>query len=78
MADGRQALVVNVFIKPQSRRRGLARLLMERIIAWSREQRIESLVLHASDQGAPFTNNSASFKRTECGCKAGAGRAAAA
>src|SRR6266513_2501171 len=28
--------------------------------------------------GAPFTNNSASFKRTECGCKAEAARAAAA
>jgi GNAT superfamily N-acetyltransferase len=49
--DGRQALIVNVFTEPQWRRRGLARLLMEKIMAWSREQGIESVVLHASDQG---------------------------
>jgi GNAT superfamily N-acetyltransferase len=48
---GRQALIVNVFTEPQWRRRGLARLLMQRIIAWCREQSIESVVLHASDDG---------------------------
>jgi GNAT superfamily N-acetyltransferase len=51
VADGRQALIVNVFTEPEWRRRGLARLLMEQILAWSREARIESLVLHASDDG---------------------------
>jgi GNAT superfamily N-acetyltransferase len=49
--DGLQGLIVNVFTEPQWRRHGLAQLLMQRIIAWSREQSIESLVLHASDQG---------------------------
>ncbi len=51
VADGRQALIVNVFTEPEWRRRGLARLLMQKILAWSREHHIESLVLHASDDG---------------------------
>jgi GNAT superfamily N-acetyltransferase len=51
IADGRQGVVVNVFTEPEWRRRGLARLLMEQIVAWAREQDIESLVLHASDYG---------------------------
>ena len=49
--EGGQALIVNVFTEPEWRRRGIARLLMERIIAWCREQRIESVVLHASEHG---------------------------
>jgi GNAT superfamily N-acetyltransferase len=46
-----QALILNVFTEPEWRRRGIARLLLERIIAWCREQRIESVVLHASEDG---------------------------
>jgi GNAT superfamily N-acetyltransferase len=49
--DKRQALIVNVFTEPGWRRRGLARLLMERVIAWCREQGIDSVVLHASEDG---------------------------
>ncbi len=49
--DRGQALIVNVFTEPEWRRRGIARRLMERIIAWCREQRIESVVLHASEDG---------------------------
>src|SRR5207249_2498399 len=51
IAEGRQGLIVNVFTEPDWRRRGLAQLLMEQIIAWSREQRLDGLVLHASDDG---------------------------
>jgi GNAT superfamily N-acetyltransferase len=49
--DTGQALILNVFTEPEWRRRGIARLLLERIIAWCREQRIESVVLHASEEG---------------------------
>ena len=38
IAEGRQGLIVNVFTEPEWRRRGIALLLMEQIIAWSREQ----------------------------------------
>jgi GNAT superfamily N-acetyltransferase len=51
IAEGRQGLIVNVFSEPEWRRRGLAQLLMEQIIAWSREQQLDGLVLHASDDG---------------------------
>jgi GNAT superfamily N-acetyltransferase len=51
ISDGRQGLIVNVFTEPEWRRRGLARLLMEEILAWSREKGLESLTLHASDDG---------------------------
>ncbi len=51
ITDGRQGLIVNVFTEPEWRRRGLARRLMEHILAWSREQGIQSILLHASDEG---------------------------
>ena len=49
--DAGQALIVNVFTEPEWRRRGIARLLLEQIIAWCREERIESVVLHGSEEG---------------------------
>lgn len=51
IVSGRQAIIQNVFTEPGWRRRGLAALLIERIIDWTREQGIDSLVLHASDEG---------------------------
>jgi len=49
ITKGRQGLIVNVFTEPEWRRRGIAKLLMQEIIAWSREQSLDDLVLHASD-----------------------------
>lgn len=49
IAEGRQGLILNVFTEPEWRRRGIAKLLMKEIIAWSREQSLDDLVLHASD-----------------------------
>ena len=51
MADGRQAIIINVFTEPEWRRRGAAKTLIEEIIAWARDQRLDSLVLHASQDG---------------------------
>ena len=51
IVSGRQAVIVNVYTQPEWRRRGLAELLINRIIDWTREQGIGSLVLHASDEG---------------------------
>lgn len=51
IAVGRQGLIVNLFTEPEWRRRGIAKLLMKTIIAWSREQNLDGLVLHASDDG---------------------------
>jgi GNAT superfamily N-acetyltransferase len=48
---GREALVINVYTEPAFRRLGLARAVMEALIAWSREAGIERLALHASPYG---------------------------
>ncbi|MEY2484437.1 MAG: hypothetical protein QOH39_85 [Verrucomicrobiota bacterium] len=51
LAEGRHALIINVFTEPPWRRRGLGELLLKRIIAWSREQKLDRLLLHSSEQG---------------------------
>jgi GNAT superfamily N-acetyltransferase len=51
IAEGRHAIVLNVFTEPDWRRRGLASLLLKRIIAWAGEEPLDRLVLHASDEG---------------------------
>jgi predicted GNAT family acetyltransferase len=42
---------VNVFTEPQWRRRGIAGRLVKEIITWSRNEQIDRLLLHASDDG---------------------------
>lgn len=49
-----QALVMNVYTEPAWRRRGLAALLMEQVLAWAREHEVGGVVLHASDEGRPL------------------------
>jgi GNAT superfamily N-acetyltransferase len=49
-ANGRHAIVLNVFTEPEWRTRGVAALLMEEIIRWAREEKLDRLVLHASAQ----------------------------
>jgi GNAT superfamily N-acetyltransferase len=49
-AKGRHAIVLNVFTEPEWRKRGVAPLLMEEIIRWAREEKLDRLVLHASAQ----------------------------
>src|SRR5438477_11018872 len=51
IVSGRQAIIQNVYTEQDWRRQGLAALLIKRIIDWSREQGIDSLVLHASEEG---------------------------
>ena len=50
-AEGHQAVIINVFTEPAWRRKGIAELLLKQIIQWSREQKLDRLVLHASQQG---------------------------
>lgn len=51
IAYGRQAIVLNVYTEPQWRRQGLAELLMQHVIGWARSAGLDTLVLHASDEG---------------------------
>lgn len=51
---GREALVVNVYTDAAWRRRGVARRLMEAILAWAPTAGVVNVVLHASDDGRPL------------------------
>lgn len=50
-AQARRPFVVNVYVEPQWRRRGLARQLMDVMMEWSRGQGYANLFLHASEEG---------------------------
>lgn len=49
-----RAMIVNVYVEPGHRRRGIARALLETMIAWCRENDFASVGLHASDAGRPL------------------------
>jgi GNAT superfamily N-acetyltransferase len=51
IAEGRHAIIINVFTEPEWRRQGVAVLLLQRIIDWARAEQIDRLVLHASEAG---------------------------
>ena len=51
IAQGRHAIIINVFTEPPWRRHGLATLLLDEIIRWAGNERLDRLVLHASDEG---------------------------
>jgi GNAT superfamily N-acetyltransferase len=51
VGEGRQGTVVNVFTEPQWRRRGIAGLLIKEIITWPKDEHLDRLLLHASDEG---------------------------
>jgi GNAT superfamily N-acetyltransferase len=47
----RRATILNVYTEPAYRRRGIARQLLETIVAWCRQQGLARVSLHASDDG---------------------------
>jgi GNAT superfamily N-acetyltransferase len=51
VAEGRHAIILNVFTEPQWRRQGVALLLLQRIVDWARAEQIDRLILHASEAG---------------------------
>lgn len=51
---GREGLVLNVYTEHGWRRRGVARYMMETIIAWAGDHGIVRLVLGASPEGRPL------------------------
>jgi GNAT superfamily N-acetyltransferase len=51
---GAEGLVLNVYVEPRWRRRGLARRLMQEILEWAPTAGVARLVLHASKEGRPL------------------------
>ncbi len=47
----RRATILNVYTDPEFRRRGIARQLMQTIIAWCKREGFARVTLHASDDG---------------------------
>jgi len=49
-----RANILNVYTRPESRRNGLARRLVETAIDWCRAKGLSTVILHASDAGRPL------------------------
>ncbi|HEX4628085.1 MAG TPA: GNAT family N-acetyltransferase [Gemmatimonadales bacterium] len=54
LVRGPQGLILNVYTERAWRRRGVAEALMRELLRWCRANGIESLVLHASEDGRPL------------------------
>ena len=46
--------ILNVYTRPESRRQGLARKLVEHALDWCRAHELSTVILHASDAGRPL------------------------
>jgi GNAT superfamily N-acetyltransferase len=47
----KRAWILNIYVEPRERRRGFARLIMETLIDWCRQNGFQSVALHASAHG---------------------------
>jgi GNAT superfamily N-acetyltransferase len=52
--ETREATIVNVYTEPAWRRKGIAALVMQQVIDYTRVERINRVSLHASDDGRPL------------------------
>jgi GNAT superfamily N-acetyltransferase len=50
----RRAYLLNLYVDPQHRRQGIARLLTEASVAWCRREGFATVSLHASELGRPL------------------------
>jgi len=52
--QSRRAWILNMYTEPAFRRQGIARRLVETMIAWCREEGFTAVALHASQEGRPL------------------------
>src|SRR5581483_5357618 len=52
--EPKRAMILNMYVEPEYRRRGIARQLMNTMIAWCKENGFIRVGLHASDEGRPL------------------------
>lgn len=62
-SEPKRAMILNVYVEPKYRRRGIARDLMKTMIAWCKDNGFLKVGLHASDEGRPLYE-SLGFKPT--------------
>jgi GNAT superfamily N-acetyltransferase len=58
-------LAVNVYTEPGWRRRGMARALMQEMMAWAKGEGCDRLILHASKAGRPLYESLGFFPTNE-------------
>jgi GNAT superfamily N-acetyltransferase len=63
LQGGEEAYILNVYVHPQYRRRGLARRLIQAILLWCEQRQCARVALHASEAGEPLYT-SLGFERT--------------
>ena len=49
--EGPRGNILNVYTRPENRRQGVARLLVDTAVGWCRENRVRAVILHASAEG---------------------------
>ncbi len=54
----KRGYVLNVYVEPEHRRKGLASHLIDRALAEARQQKIRVVALHATDEGRPLYESS--------------------
>jgi GNAT superfamily N-acetyltransferase len=59
----KRAMILNMYVEQNYRRRGIARAMMQTMIVWCREHEFAYVGLHASDEGRPLYE-SLGFKPT--------------
>lgn len=52
--QAQRGYVLNVYVEPDHRRRGLARRLMDEAVAEAKRRGLQFMILHATDQGRPL------------------------
>jgi GNAT superfamily N-acetyltransferase len=50
----KRAMILNMYVERGYRRRGIARALMDAMIAWCRDNHFTNVSLHASEEGRPL------------------------
>jgi GNAT superfamily N-acetyltransferase len=54
LSGGEEAYILNVYTEPPHRGRGVARMVMQAMLAWCEERGVARVSLHASDAGRPL------------------------
>jgi GNAT superfamily N-acetyltransferase len=52
--EPKRAWILNIYVEPQYRKRGLAQTIMQELIDWCRHNGFQSVALHSSEYGRPL------------------------